>query len=74
LIAVQNELKFECQMRALNPKSGLGGISRVATARQRLRNAADFEIDLRTEAGGDERRQNRGNKAKKSLKTKDTSS
>jgi hypothetical protein len=71
---MQNELKFECQMRALNPKSGLGGISRIALARRRLRNAAGFEIGPRTEAGGDERRQNRGNKAKKSLKTKDTSS
>ena len=39
-------------MRALNPKSGLGSISRVATAGRHLRKAADFEIEPLAEAGG----------------------
>ncbi len=68
---MQNELKFERQMRALNSESGLGSFSRGATARRRLRNVAGFEIDPRAEAGGDEKRKNRGNKAKKLLKTKE---
>jgi len=49
---MQNELKFERQMRALNSESGLGSFSRGATARRRLRNVAGFEIDPRAEAGG----------------------
>jgi hypothetical protein len=67
---MQNELKFECQMPALNPKSGLGSISRVATAGRRPRNAAGFENDPRTEAGGTRKTQESWKQSQESTENK----
>ncbi len=66
----QNELNFEHRMCGLRPKSELAGLSRVAPVRPHLREEAGFRIDPGTETGEGKYR-NRGNKAKKSLKTKE---